>query len=87
MFRKKIQICKLDSASSIAPILRLQFNCFWVPSFQDLFAFRLVEKFSAGFFQTGSGVFPVAPSLRAFDATTYLSQMTLSRTGFVTNIC
>ena len=34
------QICKLDSASSILPIFWLQFTCFCVPSFQNLFVFK-----------------------------------------------
>jgi len=45
-------MCKLDSASSILLVFRLQFNCF---SVQDLFVFRLVQKSPPGFFQTGSG--------------------------------
>ena len=36
---------------------RLQFTCFCVPSFQDLFVFHLVQKFPPGFFQKGSGAF------------------------------
>jgi len=55
--------------SSILPIFRLQCTCFCVPSFQDLFVFRLVQNPPPGFFQTGSGAFPAAPSVRAFDTT------------------
>jgi len=33
--------------------------------------FCSVQKSSPGFFQTGSGAFPAAPSAHAFDATTH----------------
>jgi len=46
---------KPKSASSILPIFRLQFACFCVSNFQELFVFRLVQTSSPGFFQTGSG--------------------------------
>ena len=63
------QICKLDSASSILPIFWLQFTCFCVPSFQDLFVFRLVQNPPPGFLKTGSGAFLAAPSALDFDVT------------------
>ena len=56
-------------------IFRLQFKYFCVPSFQDLFVFRLVQKSPLEFFQTGSGVFPETPSAQAFDATTHHTPM------------
>jgi len=58
------RFCKLYPADfSVAIHLFLCFS-----SFQDLFVFRFVQKSPPGFFQTESGAFPAAPSVRAFDA-------------------
>jgi len=43
--------------SSILSIFQLQFACLYVPSFQEWFVFRSVQKLPSGFFQTGLGVF------------------------------
>jgi len=64
-------MCKLDSAYSILPISRLQFNCLCVPSFQDLFVFRSVQEDPQGYFRTGSGAFTAAWRAGVFDATTH----------------
>jgi len=66
---KSKSVSSILQARSILPIFRLQFTCSCVPSFQDLFVFCLVQKSLPGFFRTGWGAFPAAPSARAFNAT------------------
>jgi len=68
------QICKIDSARSIQPILSVVIYLFVCSSFHDLFLFSLVQKSLPGFFQTGSGAFAAAPSMRPWDAVNYLEK-------------